>query len=126
KLEQRAGLLSSAAEAPTSYTPPQVAEVYQWPANATGAGQTIGIIELSGGYREADLKAYFKTLGIQAPAIRAVNVDKAKNAPTTASSADSEVMLDIEVAASVAPGAKIGVYFTPNTGQGFTDAITQA
>jgi kumamolisin len=103
-----------------------VAEVYQWPANATGAGQTIGIIELSGGYREADLKAYFKTLGIQAPAIRAVNVDKAKNAPTTPSSSDSEVMLDSEVAASVAPGAKIVVYFTPNTDQGFTDAITTA
>ena len=35
-------------------------------------------------------------------------------------------MLDIEVAASVAPGAKIAVYFTPNTDQGFTDAITTA
>jgi len=35
-------------------------------------------------------------------------------------------MLDIEVAASVAPGAKIVVYFTPNTDQGFTDAITTA
>ena len=126
KFEQRAGLSGSAAEAPTSYTPPQVAEAYQWPANATGAGQTIGIIELAGGYRQADLKAYFKTLGIHAPAITAVNVDKAKNAPTTPSSADSEVMLDIEVAASVAPGAKIVVYFTPNTDQGFTDAITTA
>jgi kumamolisin len=53
-------------------------------------------------------------------------VDKGKNAPTTSSSADGEVMLDIEVAASVAPGAKIVVYFTPNTDQGFTDAITTA
>jgi kumamolisin len=35
-------------------------------------------------------------------------------------------MLDIEVAASVAPGAKIAVYFTPNTDQGFIDAITTA
>jgi len=35
-------------------------------------------------------------------------------------------MLDIEVAASVAPGAKIAVYFTPNTDQGFMDAITTA
>ena len=126
KLEQRAGLAGSAASAPSSYTPPQVAEVYQWPANATGAGQTIGIIELGGGYRPADLKAYFKSLGVPAPAITAVNVDKAKNAPTTVSSADGEVMLDIEVAASVAPGAKIVVYFTPNTDQGFTDAITTA
>jgi kumamolisin len=35
-------------------------------------------------------------------------------------------MLDIEVAAAVAPGAKIVVYFTPNTDQGFTDAISTA
>jgi len=33
-------------------------------------------------------------------------------------------MLDVEVAASVAPGAKVAVYFTPNTDQGFLDAIT--
>ena len=35
-------------------------------------------------------------------------------------------MLDIEVAGAVAPGAKIAVYFTPNTDQGFIDAITTA
>ena len=35
-------------------------------------------------------------------------------------------MLDIEVAGAVAPKAKIVVYFTPNTSQGFLDAITQA
>ena len=35
-------------------------------------------------------------------------------------------MLDIEVAAAVAPGAKIVVYFTPNTDQGFIDAIGSA
>ena len=114
------------AVAPSSYTPPQVAQAYQFPSTASGAGQTIGIIELGGGYRQADLTAYFKTLGQAAPAITAVSVDKGKNAPSTASSADGEVMLDIEVAASVAPGAKIVVYFTPNTDQGFTDAITTA
>jgi len=114
------------AAAPSSYTPPQVAQAYQWPANASGAGQTIGIIELGGGYRQADLTAYFKTLGLAAPGITAISVDKAKNKPSKPSSADGEVMLDIEVAASVAPGAKIAVYFTPNTDQGFIDAITTA
>jgi kumamolisin len=109
-----------------SYTPVQVAEAYQFPATASGAGQTIGIIELGGGYRQTDLTAYFKTLGQTAPAITAVAVDGGKNAPSTASGADGEVMLDIEVAGSVAPGAKIAVYFTPNTDQGFIDAITTA
>ena len=114
------------AAEPSSYTPPLVAEAYQFPANASGAGQTIGIIELGGGYRQTDLTAYFKTLGLAAPGITAVSVDGGKNAPSTASSSDGEVMLDIEVAGSVAPGAKIAVYFTPNTDQGFIDAITTA
>ena len=112
--------------APSSYTPLQVAEAYNFPASASGAGQTIGIIELGGGYRQADLAAYFKTLGLAAPAITAVSVDGGKNKPSKASSADGEGMLDVEVAASVAPGAKVAVYFTPNTDQGFLDAITIA
>ncbi|HEY2466559.1 MAG TPA: S53 family peptidase [Terracidiphilus sp.] len=114
------------AAPPASYTPPQVAKAYQWPSNASGAGQTIGIIELGGGYRTADLTAYFKTLGLASPPIAAVLVDGGKNKPTKASSADGEVMLDIEVAASVAPGSKVAVYFAPNTDQGFIDAITTA
>jgi kumamolisin len=35
-------------------------------------------------------------------------------------------MLDIEVVGSIAPGAKIAVYFAPNTDAGFLDAITTA
>ncbi|HEY1159270.1 MAG TPA: S53 family peptidase [Terracidiphilus sp.] len=117
---------AEAAAAPSSYTPPQVAQAYQFPATASGAGQTIGIIELGGGYRQTDLTAYFNTLGIAAPAMTAVSVDGGKNAPSKPSSADTEVMLDIEVAGSVAPGANIAVYFSPNTDKGFIDAITTA
>jgi kumamolisin len=109
-----------------SYTPVQVGQLYGFPAGAKATGQTIGLIELGGGYKAADITAYFKTLGITAPTVTAVSVDKGKNAPTTASSADGEVLLDIEVSASVAPGAKVAVYFAPNTDQGFIDAISQA
>jgi len=45
------------SRSPSSYTPLQVAEAYNFPASASGAGQTIGIIELGGGYRQADLAA---------------------------------------------------------------------
>ena len=120
------GAKTANAADPTSYTPVQVAEAYQFPAGASGAGETIGIIELGGGYRQADLTAYFKTLNQPPPGITAVSVDGGKNSPSTASGADGEVMLDIEVAASVAPGAKVAVYFAPNTDQGFIDAITTA
>jgi len=117
---------AAGAAAPSSYTPPQVAEAYNFPSNSSGAGQTIGIIELGGGYRQTDLTAYFKTLKLAAPAITAVSVNGGKNKPSNANSSDGEVMLDIEVAGSVAAGAKIAVYFTPNTDQGFIDAITTA
>jgi kumamolisin len=117
---------NAAAAAPSSYTPPQVAQAYQFPPNASAAGQTIGIIELGGGYQTSDLTAYFKSIGVAAPKVTAVSVDGGKNSPSNAQSADGEVMLDIEVAASVAPGANVVVYFTPNTDQGFIDAITTA
>ncbi len=110
----------------TSYTPVQVGALYGFPPDASATSQTIGIIELGGGYRTADLKAYFKSLGLPAPTVTAIKVDKAKNTPGTANGADGEVMLDIEVSAAVAPGARIAVYFAPNTDQGFIDAISQA
>jgi len=115
-----------AAQPPTSLTPPQVAKLYSFPTGVTGAGQTIGIIELGGGYRTSDLKAYFKSLGLPAPSVTAVSVDGGLNQPGVDPNSDGEVMLDIEVAAAVAPGAKIVVYFAPNTDQGFHDAISAA
>ncbi|MES1260645.1 MAG: S53 family peptidase, partial [Acidobacteriota bacterium] len=109
-----------------SYTPVQVAQLYNFPKGATGTGQTIGILELGGGYKPADLKTYFASIGVKQPSVTAVLVDKAKNHPTNPNSADGEVLLDIEVAGAVAPGANIVVYFAPNTDQGFLDALTTA
>ncbi|MGI4757986.1 MAG: S53 family peptidase, partial [Janthinobacterium lividum] len=108
-----------------SFTPVQVAQLYKFPTGGA-KGQTIALIELGGGFRAADITAYFKALGVAAPKVTAVLVDKAKNAPTTADGADGEVMLDIDVAGGAAPGANIAVYFAPNTDQGFVDAITTA
>jgi kumamolisin len=109
-----------------SYTPVQVAQLYGFPANAKATGQTIALLELGGGYREADITAYFKSLGLAAPSVIAVSVDKGKNSPGDANGADGEVMLDIEVSAAIAAGAKVAVYFAPNTDQGFIDAVTTA
>ena len=107
-----------------SFTPPQLGELYQFPAGTDGSGQTIAIIELGGGYVEADLATYFKSLGIAAPSVSSVLVDGASNTP--GGDADGEVMLDIEIAGALAPGAKIVVYFTTNTDQGFYNAVAQA
>ena len=110
----------------TSFTPPQVAHLYDFVPGATGSGQCIALIELGGGLRQEDVTAYFAGLGILAPDVVAVSVDGATSRPTAPNSADGEVMLDIEVAGAVAPGARIAVYFAPNTDRGFLDAITAA
>jgi len=112
----------------TSYTPMAVAQLYDFPTGVNGSGQTVAILELGGGFRAAELTTYFTGLGIKTPpAVTAVSVDGAQNRPVgNPNSADGEVMLDIEVVGAVAPGAKMAVYFAPNTDQGFLDGVTSA
>jgi kumamolisin len=115
-----------AAAAPVSYTPLEIAALYDFPAG-TGAGQAIGIIELGGGTAAADLTTYFKTLGLAAPKLVSVSVDQGKNQATgSADGPDGEVMLDVEVTGAIAPDATLVVYFALNTDAGFLDAITTA
>ena len=115
------------AQASMAFKPTQVAQLYDFPATFNGAGQSIGIIELGGGYRAKDLTKYFAGLGIHKPKVVAVSVAGGHNHPSgDLNSADGEVMLDIEVAGAVAPGAQIVVYFAPNTDDGFLNAIKTA
>lgn len=110
-----------------SYSPPAVAKAYGYPADLDGAGHAIAFVELGGGYVPADLSAYFGGLGLVVPHVEAVSVDQATNRPTgTADGPDGEVMLDLEVAGSIANGATLVAYFAPNTDQGFVDAISAA
>lgn len=117
---------SSSGPQPAAFNPPQVAELYQYPSGVTGSGQTIGILELGGGYNASDLETYFQGLGLTPPTVVAVSVDGGTNSPGDPNGADGEVALDIEVAGAIAPGARFAVYFAPNTDQGFIDAITTA
>jgi kumamolisin len=87
------------------------------------------LIELGGGYRMEDLTTYFtQQVGLQTvPTVTSVSVGYATNTPVgNPGSADGEVVLDIEVAAAIAPAARISVYFAPNTEAGFLNAITTA
>jgi kumamolisin len=111
---------------PVSYTPVEVASLYEFPAG-NGAGQCVALIELGGGYRPTDLATYFKGLGLSAPELTAYSVDHGQNAPTgDPNGPDGEVMLDIEVVGAIAPKARIVAYFAPNTDAGFLDAVTTA
>lgn len=110
-----------------SYTPVELGKIYRFPAGTDGSGQTVAIIELGGGFKHADLTAYFKKLGLPTPKVTAVGVDHAENAPDgNPDGADGEVLLDVEVIGALAPETHVLVYFAPNTDAGFVDAIAQA
>lgn len=119
--------LIPATTAAVSYTPLQVGALYDFPRGTDGGGRTVAIIELGGGFAQADLDAYFGELGIPGPTVTAVGVDGATNRPgKDPTGADGEVLLDIEVIGALAPRARIVVYFAPNTDAGFVDAVTRA
>lgn len=107
------------------FLPNAVGALYGFPAGADGSGETIGLIELGGGYLDSDNNAAFAAMGLSVPSVVAVSVDGGQNSPNDPN-ADGEVALDIQVAGGNAPGAKIAVYFAPNTDAGFADAISQA
>ncbi|MBB5508221.1 S53 family peptidase [Paraburkholderia atlantica] len=109
-----------------SFTPPQLASLYQFP-QGDGGGQCVGIIELGGGYKTSDLKTYFSSLGVSEPTVTAVGVDQAGNKPSgDPNGPDGEVTLDIEIVGAIVPRATIAVYFTPNSDAGFIDAVSRA
>lgn len=125
----------AATAPPGTFSPVDLAALYNFPKDADGTGQVIGILELTApagsGFRTKELQTYFKGLGLgKGPTVTAVSVDGARNKPGTnpndPNNADGEVLLDIEVAGAVAPKAKIVVYFAPNTAQGFLDVISHS
>ena len=127
---------------PGAFFPPQVAQLYNYPSNLDGSKQNIAIFAFNGapspdprgGYSLAALKTYFEqVLGGKTPAIKDVVVQGPGNDPgpdTQASDqqgdSTGEVMLDMCVVGSVAPGANIFMYFTEFTSQGWVDALHQA
>jgi kumamolisin len=134
---------ASAAQLPSNtYLPPQVSTLYDFPSSADGTGQTIAVLVFNGqigttgesalgGYDPTVLNRYFtNVLGRQAgPNITDVVVHGPGNQPGDGSDPNdvtSEVYLDLCLVGALAPGAKIAVYFTEFTEQGWVDAITHA
>lgn len=72
----------------------------------TGAGQSIGLFELDGFYA-SDVQANFKQAGLPVVPVQTVLLDGFNGSP---GSGNVEVILDIMMAAYMAPGASIIVY----------------
>ena len=64
-----------------SFTVPEIASLYNFPPNLDGSGQTIGLIELGGGYNDSDLTAHFDLLNLPKPKVSWIGVDGVKNVP---------------------------------------------
>jgi len=93
----------------------ELARSYNFPTGVDGTGQSIGLVELGGGFRKQDLDTYFRQAGLKHPP--EITVGKvtggATNSPDPEAQdqPDVEVLLDMDVVGSVAPGAKMVVYF---------------
>ena len=89
-----------------SFTPPQLATLYDFPTGADGSGQCIAHHRAGRRLQAGRPQAYFSGLGLPVPERQGGAASTAaRNHPTNANSADGEVMLDIEVAAAIAPKA---------------------
>jgi|SRR5271165_1021106 len=124
----------------TPLTPPQVADLYDFPRPPHHVGkETIGLLEFSDpvigtcGYLATDINAYFTTAlgigpGLVTPTLTDIGVNGAGNSPGSGSvfNADAEVTLDISVSGAVAQGAHIAVYFSTWDENGWVLAIKRA
>lgn len=118
---------SAAGTTSSLFWPPQLAAVYDFPVDYTGAGQTIAILEYGGGYLESDLQAFFSRLDIAPPSIKVVSVGGAPaNDPNNSPDANGEVTEDISIAAGMAPGADYVMYWGGNDNQGMLNTISAA
>ncbi len=131
--------------------PADVARFYNFP-DAQGRGQTVGIIELGGGFHPADIHEYFHRHNLRQPQINVVEIAGATNAPagvgdirkfwesiSSENPGDDtgerdverigwtiETTMDVELAGALANAARIIVYFAPNTAQGKYQALAAA
>ena len=99
------------------YRPQEIADIYNFPKDLDGSGETIGIISLGGRISMADMDAYFRKQGLRTPRIKTVNipVPGSRGRPQRASaelqtSHDIEATLDVQLAGAFAPGARIVLY----------------
>lgn len=122
------GVQRAAMDAPGGrdwFMPAELARMYSFP-EGDAAGQTIALLEFGGGVERDDLTAYFAALGMPEPAVTVIGVHGTPTDPAADPASTDEVMLDIEIAGALAPGAHIVCYFSSFDEKGMIDAIAAA
>ncbi len=118
-------LLSNVTQ--TSYYMSELATIYEFP-QGDGSGQTIAVVELSGGYQRSDIDQILtlQNLPTNGYSITDVSVDGGTNNPGSDEGADQENALDVQNVVSIAPKCSIRVYFAPNSDASFLNAVARA
>jgi hypothetical protein len=134
KRTSRAVTARDAAASTAPWEVPDLCRAYQWPTDLVGGG-VIALVELDGGWVQADMDAYFHSINQPPPQVIDVSVDGTKNAPNLhlgdPRDPDYEVAMDIQVAAAayyVATGkpAQVRVYWAANQPGGTAAAVRAA
>lgn len=103
----------------------EIAERYRFP-QATGRGQTIAILQLRGEFREDDFTQCMRAQSIAAQQPRVKRVDNADLTHEIETVKDLEAALDVQIAAALAPDARIVLYQAPDNERGLIDALRAA
>lgn len=122
---KRSPAKAAEARVPTPLSAADVARIYAFPKNP-GTGQRIGILQLGGTFDRDDLEALAKLAGTRVPDVSTVRIDDAATHGTRETVFDPELLLDTQIAASLAPGADLVLYDAPHSERGFLDAVRTA
>ena len=117
-----------------TYLPPAVANLYRFPPGTDGSGECVAILNFNeadshGGYSADALQVFFEQVGgMPVPEMIDIVVHGQGNDPGTDDGSDpfdtsGEVMLDVQMVGGCAPRAKIIMYWTRFTEQGWVDAV---
>ncbi|WP_431825137.1 S53 family peptidase [Burkholderia sp. F1] len=131
--------LGRSIASPRPFLPTDFVDLYNFPKAYDGTGQTIAVLAFNGavgdtgtivggGFDEAILQAFFKDkLNLTLPSISTVVVQGPGNKPDPSDPNDvsGEIMLDLTMIGSLAPGAQIVVYFSEFTEQGWVNVINR-
>jgi kumamolisin len=103
----------------------EVASRYRFP-DAAGSGQTVGILQMRGTFRQDDFESCLRAQGITAKTPILRRVDDAELGHDMETEKDIESAIDTQIVAALAPAAQIVVYAAPDDERGVLDAIRTA
>jgi kumamolisin len=111
--------------------PVDFARFYRFPLSSRGEGQTVAVIQLDAGIDWDDLARSSRRQQLPMPVIGEVMVDGATGKPDynrrdDEDDPDQEAAIDVQVLHAAAPGARIVVYYGPNSTAGFYDTLSAA